>query len=201
MSQKGLNHAVTPAQVEGLFYPLCEYIPIRASLFKDENSLLTVPRLCVTGQLLTNSTDTLSGYRIEVWQADHKGVYDHPESCLHGRTTTSEFLYHAATLTDSMGGYQFVTLKPAPYNDHGDWRTPHIHFKVFDLNGKHCLTTQMYFAGESLNSQDSHLCSLDVDEQSRLIVHPKETAGDCGKQRILHCHHNLVLDCLGVING
>ena len=104
MSQQGLNHAVTPAQVEGPFYPLCKYIPIRSSLFKDENSLLTVPRLCVTGQLLTSSADSLSGYRIEVWQADHEGVYDHPDSCLYGRTTTPEFLYHAATLTDSMGG-------------------------------------------------------------------------------------------------
>jgi protocatechuate 3,4-dioxygenase beta subunit len=79
--------------------------------------------------------------------------------------------------TDEQGRYAFTTIKPGAYAVDGEWsRPPHIHFKV-SRRGYHELTTQMYFAGESLNDSDRLLRDVPEDQRSLLVVDFEETEG------------------------
>jgi protocatechuate 3,4-dioxygenase beta subunit len=79
--------------------------------------------------------------------------------------------------TDADGRYSFITIKPGAYAVDGSWsRPPHIHFKI-SRRGYHELTTQMYFAHESLNEKDRLLLGVDEEARKLLIVDFQEKDG------------------------
>ena len=79
----------------------------------------------------------------------------------------------APTTTALLGS----TIKPGAYKVDADWRRPpHIHYKV-SRRGYHELTTQMYFAGETLNETDRLLRSVPEQDRDLLVVDFKEIDG------------------------
>ena len=60
-------------------------------------------------------------------------------------------------VTDSLGRYEFMTIKPGAYpwgNHHNAWRPAHIHFSLFGRAFTQRLVTQMYFPDDPLFGQD-----------------------------------------------
>ncbi len=91
----------------------------------------------------------LSGVRLDFWQADHEGHYDHDGGHLRGQV-----------ITDAQGRYSIRTVKPRDYSDHDhdpigelyramgrhNRRAAHIHVKAW-VGACEILNTQLFIAG------------------------------------------------------
>ncbi len=141
--------ATTPQQTEGPFYPVTFPVDMDNDLVQVRGqaaqALGTV--LHLQGRVLDSSGRPLPGARVEIWQCDARGIYDHPGQP--GRERRDQaFQGYGRMQADADGGYSFRTLKPVAYPG----RTPHIHFKVATPGGQ--LTSQFYIAGEPQNERD-----------------------------------------------
>ncbi|MBY0504219.1 MAG: hypothetical protein K2X03_09925 [Bryobacteraceae bacterium] len=87
--------------------------------------------LRVVGKVMNTRGDRVPGARIELWQADHAGIYD-----LEG------FRYRAAILTGESSDYAVETILPGHYDDRP---AQHIHYLI-SAPGHRTLITQAYFA-------------------------------------------------------
>lgn len=183
----------TPAQVEGPYYPVGFHPQEGSDLtqrFNNSNQS-GVQQLLIQGQVLNTDNIPMKHVNIEIWQADQHGRYNHPNDIQPGESRDPSFLYWGRTLTDENGFYTFKTIKPAAYNDDGDWRCPHIHFKVFINRKEPALTTQLYFENEPLNETDNHFSALDDAGKKMLLVNPSSVRED---ESILHARFNIVLE-------
>ncbi len=150
----------TAAQSEGPFYPTAG-IATRDNLIlpAQDGSGVMGERIVVAGQVTAGRCMPVAAAEVEIWQADSRGRYHHPQESS-GQPLDARFLYWGKTLTDGEGRYRFVTIAPAPYSAGRGWtRPPHIHFKVRKApkaggGGRGELTTQMYFPGHPLNGRD-----------------------------------------------
>ncbi|UYN94989.1 MAG: hypothetical protein KIT25_23730 [Enhydrobacter sp.] len=142
--------AATPSQTEGPFYPTVLPIDTDNDLVQvrghQASAMGTVIHL--DGRVLDVGGRPLSGARVEIWQCDAQGIYDHPRQRGRERRDAA-FQGFGRVLTRSDGGYGFRTLKPVAYPG----RAPHIHVKVMPAAGRG-LTTQFYVAGEAQNERD-----------------------------------------------
>lgn len=185
----------TPAQVEGPFYPVRYRKQEGNKLNKAEGGLAHGELITVTGHIRDIQGNPLNNVLVEIWQADNNGKYDHPGDKNHPNHNDPNFQYWGKTVVDSSGRYLFETIKPAPYNDEGDWRTSHIHFKIYINRNVCALTTQMYFAGEQLNEQDNHLGALPAEQQQLLLTAPKKNGEKYGLPDKTEIHEfNITLD-------
>lgn len=142
--------APTPRQTAGPFYPWAE--PEH-----DDADLTRVPgqppaqgeHTRLTGRVLLPDGTPLVGARVEIWQCDAVGRYHHVRDG--GRNAPDAgFQGYGYCDVDNDGAYAFRTIKPVPYSG----RTPHIHLRVLDGDGRERLTTQVYVAGEPRNGRD-----------------------------------------------
>ena len=149
----------TAPQSEGPFYPTAAFNE-RSNLIRpaDSRGAVTGERIVVEGIVVEGAVSDkgcrpLSHAVVQIWQADHKGRYDHPGERSRA-ALDAYFQYWGQTITDGEGRYRFVTIQPSPYKAGSTWtRPPHIHFRVRHGRGG-ALTTQMYFPGHPLNGQD-----------------------------------------------
>lgn len=133
------THRATPTDQEGPFYPV-KQIPLRSNLIQGTS--LANESVELDGQVLNKQGKPLSGAKVEIWQCDKAGIYDHPNQSNNDRFD-SNFSGFGAQLTDVQGYYKFTTLYPAPYPG----RPPHIHVKIWN-NNQELLTTQLYLEGK-----------------------------------------------------
>jgi protocatechuate 3,4-dioxygenase beta subunit len=106
----------------------------------------------VSGRVLNRRGDPIREARIELWQANAFGRYNHP-SDPNPAPLDPDFQGYGVQLTDREGQFRFTTIKPGPYPfDATRTRTPHLHFDVTGKIDKR--VTQLFFAGEPLNDQD-----------------------------------------------
>ena len=87
--------------------------------------------LRVAGKVTNTRGEKVPGARIEIWQADHAGIYD-----LEG------FRYRAALTTGETSDYTVETILPGHYDDRP---AQHIHYMI-SAPGHRTLITQAYFA-------------------------------------------------------
>jgi len=98
-------------------------------------------RLFIEGRLLgPDCRAPLSGYAIDIWQADRSGHYY--------AGGTSSFRLRGKIVTDSLGRYKLETIMPGHYGDASGTRPAHLHAKIVTPQGSLLLTTQIYFAGD-----------------------------------------------------
>lgn len=161
----------TPPETEGPFYP------VNFPIDKD-NDLTFVKNLShkaqgevlwVQGRVQDEACQPVAGALVEIWQACATGRYNHPGDT-NPATLDPNFQYWGKAVTNARGEYAFKTIKPGSYPASWFWtRPPHIHFKVHSRSHPE-LTTQMYFAGEPLNSKDRLLQEHPPEEQAQCIV-------------------------------
>ena len=174
LGARGGALAPTPAQTAGPFYPNDAQKPadrdgdlvrLRGRTGNAAGSVIHV-----TGRVLRRNGSVVANARVEIWQANTDGIYNHPRD---GHDPA--FQGYGAVATDRTGRYAFRTIKPAAYGSAFFRRTPQIHFRIAAA-GLPPLVTQMYFAGDPLNRQDGILKSVeDADERARLIVPFRES--------------------------
>ena len=66
-----------------------------------------------------------SGAVVEIWQADHAGIYLHPREGRLAQRDTG-FQGYGRVRADAEGRYAFRTIRPGQYPG----RTPHIHLRA-----------------------------------------------------------------------
>jgi len=136
--------------------------------------------LHLSGRVLTSAGTPVAGARVEVWQANARGRYAHPNDT-NPTPLDPHFAGFAVTATDQEGRYRFKTVIPAAYPAGPDRMRPaHIHFKV--TGRREQLVTQMYFVGEEWNDRDPWLQS--ARRKEALIVDPHDMPGESGAKAV-----------------
>ena len=95
--------------------------------------------LTISGRVINVHGDRVPGAKIEVWQADHGGLYD-----LEG------YRYRAALTAPPSGDYAFDSIMPGHYPARV---ARHVHYFVTALGHKP-LSTQLYFATDEVFDGD-----------------------------------------------
>jgi protocatechuate 3,4-dioxygenase, beta subunit len=130
-------------------------------------------RIIVTGRVLDSDGRPVPDALIEIWQANASGRYAHSVDD-HPAPLDPNFSGGGRCLTDSLGRYRFVTIKPGAYpwrNHHNAWRPAHIHFSLFGRAFTQRLVTQMYFPADPLFPLDPIFNSIpDPQARERLIA-------------------------------
>ena len=147
---------VTPGQTEGPFYPTVLPADKDWDLVRVQGrASQAVGRVThISGRVRDKRGQAVAGARVEIWQCDANGIYDHPgDSGLRRRDAAFQGYGHANV--DTGGRYVFRTIRPVAYPG----RTPHIHFKIH-APGAGAQTTQMYVEGEAQNQRDGVLRSI-----------------------------------------
>jgi len=163
--------ATTPHQTEGPFFPIHKQPDTDAdmTLIEGHSESAMGEVVEVSGRVLDEDGKPVADALVDVWQANTHGRYAH-EADPNPAPLDENFQGWAQLKTDAEGGYRVRTIKPGAYPVMDDWsRPPHIHFKVA-RRGFHELTTQMYFAGDSLNDIDRLLQSVPENERGMLVV-------------------------------
>lgn len=161
--------SVTPRATEGPYYPQ------PSMRFADvDNDLVKVAGMVqqaggeivvLAGTLTSEAGQPKADHRIEIWQCDVNGKYMHPGD----RNTVPQdmgFQGFGHDITDAQGRYRFRTIKPVSYPG----RTPHIHVKVFEPDGREVLTSQFYLAGHPENRRDRIFNALSPAQAARVSM-------------------------------
>jgi protocatechuate 3,4-dioxygenase, beta subunit len=113
-------------------------------------------RIIVYGQVRDSGGRPVPATLLEIWQANAAGRYRHVIDNWPAPLDPN-FTGAGRTLTDSLGNYRFVTIKPGIYpwgNHHNAWRPAHIHFSLFGRAFASRLITQMYFPDDPMLPYD-----------------------------------------------
>jgi protocatechuate 3,4-dioxygenase beta subunit len=159
-AQEGdLARKPTPWNEIGPFYK--RLAPNNAKLRKPNDPGLPVT---VSGRVFDTRGETLAGAKIEIWQANHLGLYD-----LDG------YRYRASLSADPKGSYLFDSVMPGHYPARV---CQHIHY-VVTAPGHKPLITQLYFATDPVFEGDPERnYSRDPLILSRELVRPVTLSGD-----------------------
>jgi protocatechuate 3,4-dioxygenase beta subunit len=150
-------------------------IPVKpedADLTRQHKGEPVGERIIVSGRVLDSDGEPVRDTLVEVWQANAAGRYADPVDD-HRAPLDQNFTGAGRCLTDSNGGYRFVTIKPGEYpwqNHENAWRPAHIHFSLFGPQLCSRLVTQMYFPGDPLMRFDPILNSIADPRGRELLV-------------------------------
>jgi protocatechuate 3,4-dioxygenase beta subunit len=151
-------------------------IPVRpqdADLTRQHRGEPLGERIVLSGRVLDGDRRPLRNALIEIWQANAAGRYPDPVDH-HPAPLDPNFTGAGRCLTDSEGGYRFITVKPGAYpwkNHENAWRPAHVHFSLIGPGVGNRLVTQMYFPGDPLLRLDPILQSIaDPRGRERLVA-------------------------------
>jgi catechol 1,2-dioxygenase len=122
--------------------------------------------------------EPVPGAELDVWQADHNGLYDDDGYHLRG-----------IVVADKAGRYRITSVLPADYPSHwddtittiyaligrGTLRAAHVHMNV-SLDGRHVLTTQV-FRSDSPSLDDDLVIGIVKPELIGTVVPPEPGSG------------------------
>jgi protocatechuate 3,4-dioxygenase beta subunit len=141
----------------------------------------------VQGRVLDTDGAPVAGARVELWQADRNGNYDHPRD-VSRNLLLKEFQYFGISISAEDGAYAFRTKKPSPYGS----RPPHFHFKV-RIDGRTVLTSQFYFPEDQTAVQRDGVFG---NAGEALFLSVRRTAGSNGES-LWAAERDIVLDLNG----
>ena len=128
-------------------------------------------RIIVYGRVLDSDGRPVPNTLLETWQANAGGRYRHVGD-IFPAPLDPHFDGLGRVVTDSLGRYEFMTIKPGAYpwgNHHNAWRPAHIHFSLFGRAFTQRLVTQMYFPGDPLFGQDPIYNSIPDEARHRAV--------------------------------
>jgi len=164
----------TPDTTAGPFYP-------KRKPLDDDSDLVQVQGfereaagdiLHLSGRVLDAGRVPLPGARVEIWQCDTNGVYNHSRDRQYAMRDPA-FQGFGHTIADQDARFAFRTIVPAPYPG----RTPHIHVKVY-YEARRRLTTQLFVKGHGPNDIDFLYYALTAEQRRRVDMEltPRTTA-------------------------
>jgi protocatechuate 3,4-dioxygenase beta subunit len=161
-----LPHLLT--EVTGPLFGEDRVAPTDNDLTNQHDGEALGQRILVHGRVLDSDGRPVPGTLLEVWQANAGGRYRHARDTWPAPLDPN-FTGLGRTVTDSLGRYEFTTIKPGAYpwgNHHNAWRPAHIHFSLFGRAFTQRLVTQMYFPDDPLFAYDPIWNSI-PDERAR----------------------------------
>ena len=156
------------------------YVSGSAAITNLNTQNLAGDKIIVSGKVYGGADkDTpVPNVMIEVWHADSGGVY-HPV----GDGNVTDYQANQITLrgfvtSDAQGNYSFESIRPGLYPG----RPRHFHYKL-TANGYKTLVTQIYFNGDSRNSDENI-------EACRIIDFKKDNDGVFKGNADIHLESN-----------
>jgi protocatechuate 3,4-dioxygenase, beta subunit len=155
----------TVNQTIGPFYPVSRPL--------DQDADLTIVRgrrgrpkgqvIEVVGRVLDLDGRPVPGAKLDLWQANAAGRYSHPAD-QNPAPLDPDFQGSARFQADKEGRYRFRTIRPGRYPG----RVAHIHL---DITGREQrVITQMYFADEQGNEEDSVLSRIPAGRLRQALI-------------------------------
>ncbi|MEE8434110.1 MAG: protocatechuate 3,4-dioxygenase subunit alpha [bacterium] len=132
-------------------------------------------KITIAGALLDGTGAPVNDAMIEIWQANSRGKYDHPEDD-QDRQTTPGFNGFGRVFVNGDGGFEIKTIKPGPvaWLDSGQ-QAPHINISVFARGVLRRMATRIYFADDPATRGDPVLNLIDEpDRRKTLLAQPVE---------------------------
>lgn len=148
--------ALTADQQLGPFYPVLRPLDQDSDLTRvaGHRGVAKGEIIDVSGRVLDMNGRPIPGARIDIWQANSLGRYDHPGDQRDDAPLDPDFQGSGIAVADAEGRYRFRTIKPGAYPiGGGRVRTPHLHLDITGRSQR--LTTQCYFPGDALNAADN----------------------------------------------
>jgi hypothetical protein len=138
----------TPQEIEGPYFRLGA--PMRSNLLEPGDK----PEIVLTGRVLNERGNPISGAVINFWSSDAAGNYD-----------MVGYRYTGYVVADDQGRYEVTTIIPGCYVPRD---AKHIHVKLQGISSP--ITTQLYIEGEPGNTDDDFYhpallvpCTIDAD--------------------------------------
>lgn len=134
----------TPASDEGPFYPVDTTKESDADLvwLRGRPARALGEVIQISGRVLDARGNPVSGARIDLWQANAAGRYDHPADVATAPLDPN-FQSFAIIRSDAQGAWRITTIRPGGYSSPIGHRTPHIHVAVPRPDQR--LVAQLYF--------------------------------------------------------
>jgi protocatechuate 3,4-dioxygenase alpha subunit len=141
----------------------------------------------ITGRVLDADGNTVPDAVLELWQANSRGKYAHPED-EQSKPLDKDFSGFGRIATDDQGRFRFTTVKPgqvpAPESSTSGaaWaplQAPHINVSVCTRGLLRRLVTRIYFPDEAANATDFALLQVQPARRSTLIA--QRSAGSTSK--------------------
>lgn len=153
-SARSQTLAATSSQDLGPFYPIIRPADHDTDLtrIKGRSGTAAGQPINVLGRIVDARGNPIRGARVELWQCNAAGRYNHPGDRANPAALDPNFQGFARLATDADGEFKFRSIKPKDYDTPIGRRTPHIHFSIDGHRER--LVTQMYFPGEPLNDGD-----------------------------------------------
>jgi protocatechuate 3,4-dioxygenase, beta subunit len=164
-----LAHALT--EITGPLLGEGRVLPADHDLTTQHDGEPLGERIIVAGRVLDSDGRAVPDTLVELWQANSAGRYRHQRD-QHPAPLDPNFAGVGRCLTDSSGGFRFVTIKPGAYpwrNHENAWRAQHLHFSMFGRSFVQRLVTQMYFPGDPLFYQDPIYNAVPAAARHRMI--------------------------------
>ncbi|HEX7813604.1 protocatechuate 3,4-dioxygenase [Dyella sp.] len=161
----------TPGEIMGPYYPRIKPLDRDADLtyVRGRTRIAKGQIFELSGTVRTLSGDPVPRAKIEWWQANADGRYDHPSDPNKSAPLDPNFQGYAMQMTDAWGRYRFRSIIPGPYPVNEHWtRAPHIHLDVAGRVDR--LVTQLYFEGQPLNDVDQLLQALSAEERKMVMI-------------------------------
>lgn len=143
--------------------------------------------ILVYGRVVDRNGNPIQEARVEFWQTDANGVYDHPGDAK-TESRDRNFQFYGTSVTGEDGVYLFRTIVPGEYEP----RPAHIHVKV-KLGGAELLTTQFYFAQDAENVQNEGVFRT-AGEAGELLFLSGEARTDVNGTQVLLANKDIVID-------
>ena len=134
-------------------------------------------RVAVTGRVLDGTGTPLKDALLEIWQADHAGLYNSPSETR--GTADPHFTGWGRRPTDmETGVFRFDTIKPGrvPFVD-GRSQAPHISIWIVARGINLGLNTRMYFADEAEANKEDPVLGM-IEHRVRVPTLIAERDGD-----------------------
>ena len=154
----------------GPFYPVGHPADADVDLtwVKGRNARAAGQVIEISGRVYDVKGNPLPGARLELWQANAAGRYDHPSDISTAKLDPN-FQGFASLRADAKGEWRIVTIKPGGYDSPIGHRPPHVHF---DLRSEKTRNgAQMYFPEDAeANARDTLYKVLKPEEAATSVA-------------------------------
>lgn len=136
-------------------------------------------RIRVEGQVIDGMGSPIKDVLLEIWQANSKGVYAHPEHSHAGDVETGFHGWGRVIPDFETGEWAFDTIKPGPVTDGtGKTMAPHLNFWLIARGINIGLNTRMYFEDEAAaNASDPVLNLIEWENRRNTLTAKRSERG------------------------